>query len=118
MPTYDDYDDDDDTDDTAINYTPAYYAEVTKNIIRQEILCGECEAAKLLVWAFNSESVAAKIAWTTDFKVGREYAKDEKAYRYQVRCDYFRTPVAHPKDLQHCGGFRKIAHKPKSGDAE
>jgi hypothetical protein len=70
--------------------------------IRQDILCGRCEAGKLLLWVFASPALSEKIAWTSDHD-----PQDGRACRYQIRCDYFRTAVAHPDKLVSCGGFRE-----------
>lgn len=72
--------------------------------IRREILCGKCEAAKLLIWLFENSATVEKISWTTDFD-----PQDGRTCRYQIRCDYFRTAIAHPDKLLSCGGFRQIS---------
>jgi hypothetical protein len=62
---------------------------------REKFFCGECKAARLLIWEKAKGAEAPQCAVT----VGEHWEA--------VHCDYFRRRIEHPDQLRNCGAFQR-----------
>jgi hypothetical protein len=74
--------------------------------------CANCHAAKFMIWKVEEFNDVG-----SDARAARGIAVDRNAgIAYAVRCDYFKTLVFFPADLQHCDAFIEMGPAPPPGE--
>ena len=64
--------------------------------LNQELFCGDCTAARLMIWEKE-----------THIGDPPREAMTRKGVWYVVHCDYFKRAVAYPNLLRRCGAHQK-----------